>query len=625
MHTHAEANLLALIDSTEDMWGSVDLDYRMVVFNKNFERYIQSCFGVQVVAGMNPVEILPPERAAVWPQFYQRALANGSFHTEHTLQDGRIFEISVNPILMNEKPCGVSVYGRDITARKQVEQELMDSEERFRSTFEQAAIGIIHTSFEGRFLRCNKRFTEILGYSEQELVGTQYQQITHPEDQGADLQTQRELRSGEAETAILEKRYRHKDGHWVWTMLTISVQRDGQQRPLHFIAFVEDITHRKESETVVEAMNQALQSSEHRYRMAFQTCTDCFAIIRIQDGTFIDINDAFVETMGFERDEVIGHSSLELKIWENPLDREELVQILRRDFICRNFETRYRKKDGSVIWGRMSSSVIDVDGQLHHLALVRDVTEAKAAEESLIAASEAMRLTEERYRVAFETSQDPICITRMDDSVFVDVNSAFLDYLSLRREQVIGRSTMELGVWNDLEDRERLREILARDGRCRVLELQFRKLNGDRFWGLGVAESRSGGRGRGNAADRPWRPSPARAAQTAAVWEPRAGAAGTFCPDAAAGAAVGLHWDCGFTSSGSSSPPVFPRASSISRLNGISCRKDLSGWLSLRIRRMAPAMETATRSRNAPGSSRVSRKTVNSQTPQGPPVSRTWP
>ena len=181
MRSNAEANLLALIDSTEDMWGSVDLDYRMVVFNQNFERYIQASLGVKIEVGMNPADLLSPERAATWPLIYQRALQQGPYRTEYTLLDGRIYEIAVHPVLMDGKPTGVSVYGRDITSRKQIESQLKDSEERYRSTFEQAAIGIVHTSFDGRWMRCNPRFTEIVGYTQEELVGKDFQQFTHPE------------------------------------------------------------------------------------------------------------------------------------------------------------------------------------------------------------------------------------------------------------------------------------------------------------------------------------------------------------------------------------------------------------------------------------------------------------
>jgi diguanylate cyclase (GGDEF)-like protein/PAS domain S-box-containing protein len=482
MRNHAEANLLALIDSTEDMWGSVDLDFRMVVFNKNFERYIQSCFGVQVAVGMNPMEMLPPERAAAWPGLYQRALTDGPFRTEHTLLDGRVFEIAVHPVLMDGKAAGVSVYGRDITDRTRAETKLKDSEERYRATFEQAEIGIIHTSFEGKFLRCNHRFAEIVGYTQEELAGLAFQQITAVEDREESAYTFARLASGEVESVRIEKRYLRKSGRPVWTKLTASVQRDGEGRPLHHIAFVEDISQRKESEEYLAAMAHALEISEKRYRTAFQTCLDSLAISSIEDGRYIDVNQAFVETIEFERVEVLGKTALELGIWVDPHEREELVGILRKDSVCREFEARFRTKSGKIMRGLMSSALIELNGQQCLLALVRDVTAAKATEERIAATAEALRVSEQRYRTVFQTSQDGVTISRMSDGQYIDVNKSFLDFMGYQREEIIGRTSVEVGIWIDANDRQKLVDEIRQNSTVRDVNLRYKKKSGEILW-----------------------------------------------------------------------------------------------------------------------------------------------
>src|SRR5271157_1814862 len=115
---------------------------------------------------------------------------------------------------------------KDITERKKAEMQLRDSEERYRATFEQAAVGIVHASLEGQYLRCNARFAEIIGYPQEEVPGLNYQQITIPEDQEASLRMHRQLREGAAESPSIEKRYVRKDGSLVWARATFSSQRD---------------------------------------------------------------------------------------------------------------------------------------------------------------------------------------------------------------------------------------------------------------------------------------------------------------------------------------------------------------------------------------------------------------
>ncbi|MGA2276915.1 MAG: EAL domain-containing protein [Terracidiphilus sp.] len=379
MRNLAEANLMALIDSTEDMWGSVDLNYCMVVFNKNFERYIESCFGTQIKVGANPAEFLPPERAAAWPLLYQRALAQGPFRTEHTLLDGRVYEIAVHPILQEGKATGVSVYGRDISERKRTEAQLKDSEERYRATFEQASIGIIHTSFDGRYLRCNRRFAEIVGYSQEELAGLAFQQITVEEDREESARTFARLESGEVESISIEKRYLRKNGRPVWTKLTASIQRDGQGRPLHHIAFVEDIDDRKAAEERMRVTAAALRLTEERYRTIFQTSLDGITLSRMSDGMYIDVNKSFLDSLGYGREEVVGRTSLEVGIWTDAKDREFLMEKIRQGGSFRDESVQYKKKNGEILWTLTSSSAIEIEGVACLLSMIRDNSEARAA------------------------------------------------------------------------------------------------------------------------------------------------------------------------------------------------------------------------------------------------------
>jgi PAS domain S-box-containing protein len=129
----------------------------------------------------------------------------------------------------------------DITERKELER-------RFRETFNQAAAGIVHTGRDGRYLRVNQTFCEMLGYSESELVGRAAAEFTHPDDRERGVQLRKRVWEGEVDKFSEEKRYLRKDGSVVWTNRTVSLARDDAGQPMYFIRVIEDITERKLSE-----------------------------------------------------------------------------------------------------------------------------------------------------------------------------------------------------------------------------------------------------------------------------------------------------------------------------------------------------------------------------------------
>jgi diguanylate cyclase (GGDEF)-like protein/PAS domain S-box-containing protein len=371
---------------------------------------------------------------------------------------------------------------KDITQQKLSEMRLRDSEESYRSTFEQAPVGVVHTSFDGRILRCNARFAEILGYPPEEIPGKTVLQLTAPDDVARSVEQLQRLSNSACETSSFEKRFIRKDGSLTWAKLTISIQRDGGERPLHFITFAEDINARKAAEVELAASSGALRESEERYRVAFQTSLDCVNINRLDDGVYVECNRAFIELIGYERQEIIGRSSLELNIWADPRDRQRLVEELRRNSVIRNLEAQFRRKNGTLLWGLMSASVIELNGVPCLLSVTRDITEAKAAEARLAAAANALRLSEERYRTVFQSCPDSVQIARMRDGAILDVNQAFLDISGFQRDDIIGRTSEDIGIWLNPCDRKDFVDALARGESVRDMEVQSRRKNGEIYW-----------------------------------------------------------------------------------------------------------------------------------------------
>jgi PAS domain S-box-containing protein len=137
-------------------------------------------------------------------------------------------------------------------ARKRSSQQLQESEEVNRATFEQAAVGIAHVGIDGNWLRVNDRLCFIVGYSREELLRMTFQDITHPDDLETDLEYIHQVLSGEIKTYSMEKRYFRKDRSLVWVNLTVSLVRDSSGEPRHFISVVENISERKLAEQALE-------------------------------------------------------------------------------------------------------------------------------------------------------------------------------------------------------------------------------------------------------------------------------------------------------------------------------------------------------------------------------------
>jgi PAS domain S-box-containing protein len=203
--------------------------------------------------GQTDEEVFPPATAAQFKENDRKALAGAGVRVVETLghPDGALHHSLVSKFPIPGPDGGSALVGGmaiDITEEVRTRAVLEESEERFRATFEQAAVGIAHVGPDGRWLRVNRKLCDIVGYGPDELLALTFQDITHPDDLEADLAQVRRLLAGEIETYAMQKRYFRKDGSLVWINLTVALVRTPQGRPKYFISVVEDITGRRRAE-----------------------------------------------------------------------------------------------------------------------------------------------------------------------------------------------------------------------------------------------------------------------------------------------------------------------------------------------------------------------------------------
>ncbi len=205
-------------------------------------------------------------------EFKQRLERDGQIlglESVWTREDGARLYIRENARLVCDTEGRVEYYEgfvEDVTARREAELALKESEERFRSIFDFAPLGIALVDKEGHLLMTNPLFQEMLGYSARQLETMSFPEFTHPDDRGKDLSLYRELYTGERETYSLEKRYLRQSGGVLWAGLTVSIVRDEAGEARYAIGMIEDISERKRVERALQE-----HAAELEFRVAERT------------------------------------------------------------------------------------------------------------------------------------------------------------------------------------------------------------------------------------------------------------------------------------------------------------------------------------------------------------------
>ncbi|HEX9742552.1 MAG TPA: PAS domain S-box protein [Nitrospiraceae bacterium] len=267
--------------------------------------------------------------------------------------------------------------------RRRGNETLRESQERFSKSFNEAPIGMALVATDGRFIQVNRALSQIVGYSENELLATKFQAITHPDDLEADLTFVRHMLNGTMRTYQMEKRYIHKLGHVVWILLSVSLVHNAELKPLYFIGQIQDITKRKQAEEEREQLVKALAESRNRFEMFFRQTPSAISITTIKDGRFLDVNKHAEVLTGYTREELIGRTTVEMNLYVDPTERPGLVQELKQKGMLTDLEREIRTKSGEIRTAIFSLVPIMMGSEPCMLSIAHDITERKQAEQRL--------------------------------------------------------------------------------------------------------------------------------------------------------------------------------------------------------------------------------------------------
>jgi PAS domain S-box-containing protein len=399
----------------------------------------------------------------------------------HFRRDGSISwaRLHVAPIMEGQELMGFVGTLEDITARKQTEQALRDSEERFSSFFALSPEPFAVARFPGgEYMQVNEAWERTFGFREAEVIGRTGLEIglwEKPEDREklyGDIVRRNEARSGEI-------RLRRKNGDFIVVQISARVVTLGQNK--YILWGTHDVTERRR-------MQEALRASEERLARVFYLLPDLVTISSLEEGRFVDMNHHWESMMGYTRDEALGKPTAELGIWVHPEQRQRLVEDVMREGIVRNREITARRKDGTQLVCESSGSTFDWQGQRLLLLVTRDVTEQKALEQGRMEAEAKLRESEEKFSRFFELGPEPMVVARYEDAVCIDVNQAWLDKFGFSREEVIGHTPQELDFWLDTEERRKAIEVLGRTGEIDGQETWFMAKDGRRILAENLAK-----------------------------------------------------------------------------------------------------------------------------------------
>ena len=367
------------MDNLPDAIYFKDRESRFTRINKALAKQFGLSDPVQAL-GKTDFDFFTPEHAQTCYDDEQRIIRTGQplvgAQEKETWQDGYITWASTTKMPLRDAHGNITgTFGisRDITERKVAEEELRESEERFRATFEDAGIGMALVDAQGRPTKSNTVLRQMLGYSEEELARMPFTEYTYPADKELDWGFYCELTQGKRERYEMEKRFIKKGGEVVWGMLTVSLVKGLDGRPICAVGMAQDITERKRAES-------ALRESEERYRALFERNL-AGVFVTTWDGRVLDCNQAMANFLGFK-------SRLEAKairvtdLYYSQEERAEFLARLEAEGRLSNYEVRLRRQDGKLVWliGNISTTTDTASGVRIIEGTLIDVSDRKLVE-----------------------------------------------------------------------------------------------------------------------------------------------------------------------------------------------------------------------------------------------------
>lgn len=283
---------------------------------------------------------------------------------------------------------------QDVSSKKKLENELLQSEKQFKGAFEQSAAGMTLLNSEGYFIEVNDKLCEILGYSKEEFRSLTFKEITYIEDLEKDLSFLDELNSGTISNYNIEKRYIHKNKSLIWVHLSVGIVKNNDRKITNYIKQIIDISERKKiendnrvlNEEIIKNRTNQLNEAKNLYRLLADNTVDLICLHNL-DTTFQYVSPSVKNLLGYQVEDLVGQKALK---YLHPDDFQKFNDKIR-NFLDKQQnnpeEFRFKKASGEYVWLEITANIVLENGiPIGFQSNARDITQRNKAKESVEAA-----------------------------------------------------------------------------------------------------------------------------------------------------------------------------------------------------------------------------------------------
>jgi len=349
------------------------------------------------------------------------------------------------------------------TRLKRFEEAVKTNEALLRLFIKHTPAAIAMFDTDMRYLQVSDRFLTDYDLEGQDLIGKSHYEV-FPNIPDRWKEVHKRILAGAVERCE-EDPYTTSDGSTGWLQWESLPWRKGNGEIGGLILFTQVVTARKRAE-------EALRASEERFAKIFNFTPFRMGILRIKDGVVLEVNDSWTKETGFSRNEIINQPIFTLSSSMDDGFAEKIREVLAAGKPVTNTEVRFKTKDGRAMIANTSAVIIDLDGEPCYLWAANDITERKHAEE-------ALKASERRFSIAFNSNPMLASISMLEGGRFVAVNDSFVALTGYSREEAVGHTALELNLWPNPEDRRNVMDKLKKETRVRDFEAAIRLKSGE--------------------------------------------------------------------------------------------------------------------------------------------------